>query len=479
MASPRRPAPPLPIPRERLAYLDNLKVLLVAVIIAAHGFAGYSGFEGAWPYQPHREVRLSGVSNDVLGMLVLPSMVFAMGLFFLISGLVTPGSLQRKGPRRFARDRVVRLGIPLAIVVLGIWPALVYLGNRVGGDNASYWTQFMHANPFLDPGPMWFVEVLLIYSLAYAAWRGWRQHYAPRPRRSADRRASLSGRTLVLLAAGISLTTIPMRFVFPWDSHQVAELQLWQWPQYLAMFGLGIVAAQRGWLDVVPDQIRRRFRTAALVGVFAVLTLILGVVAAGLDPGDAFSDLRLHWAPIGPGGDRGPARSRRIGVAARHRATASQRPADPSRPRARSQRVRCVHPPGTRADRPCPRPAPSRPARRDQSAPCRLSRRGRLVRAGVGAHQPHPAEPHPLIAHPHRANDAPPAATPVPTMSCGRRALPDWPASAPLCLCGRGCDWSAAVAKNWVGAGLTPAPPTPPDVRVRIRRFAQHSRKRR
>ena len=27
---------------------------------------------------------------------------------------------------------------------------------------------------------------------------------------------------------------------------------------------------------------------------------------------------------------------------------------------------------------------------------------------------------------------------------------------------------------NWVGAGLTPAPPTPPDVRVRIRRFARH-----
>ena len=30
-----------------------------------------------------------------------------------------------------------------------------------------------------------------------------------------------------------------------------------------------------------------------------------------------------------------------------------------------------------------------------------------------------------------------------------------------------------------VGAELTPTPPTPPDVRVRIRRFAQHSRKRR
>ena len=35
------------------------------------------------------------------------------------------------------------------------------------------------------------------------------------------------------------------------------------------------------------------------------------------------------------------------------------------------------------------------------------------------------------------------------------------------------------ITLDWVGAGLTPAPPTPPDMRVRIRRFAQHSRKRR
>ncbi|MDQ3435411.1 MAG: transposase, partial [Actinomycetota bacterium] len=32
---------------------------------------------------------------------------------------------------------------------------------------------------------------------------------------------------------------------------------------------------------------------------------------------------------------------------------------------------------------------------------------------------------------------------------------------------------------NRVGAGLAPAPPTPPGMRVRTRRFAQHARKRR
>ena len=46
-------------------------------------------------------------------MLVIPGVLFAMGLFFLISGLVTLGSLARKGPKDFARDRLVRLGVPL------------------------------------------------------------------------------------------------------------------------------------------------------------------------------------------------------------------------------------------------------------------------------------------------------------------------------------------------------------------------------
>src|SRR5947207_3682234 len=42
---------------ERMAYLDGLKVLLVAVIIAGHGAMGYSDLENAWPYQDVRRSR--------------------------------------------------------------------------------------------------------------------------------------------------------------------------------------------------------------------------------------------------------------------------------------------------------------------------------------------------------------------------------------------------------------------------------------
>ena len=75
--------------RERVAYLDNLKLLLVAVIIAGHGALAYGSLENAWPYQDVQEVRLAAVSDVALAMVVIPAALFAMGLFFLISGLVT------------------------------------------------------------------------------------------------------------------------------------------------------------------------------------------------------------------------------------------------------------------------------------------------------------------------------------------------------------------------------------------------------
>jgi Acyltransferase family len=284
---------------ERVAYLDNLKLLLVAVIIAGHGALAYGSLESAWPYQDVQEVQLGGVSDIALSMVVIPAALFAMGLFFLISGLVTPGSVSRKGPRTFARDRLIRLGVPLAAWALVIWPGAIWAAHLAAGETHTFWWQFVHSDPVLDTGPMWFVEVLLIYSLAYAAWRFWRRGRATgvEPSAASTRSAAPSGRTLVALAAAISVATVLVRPVFPAASGQIGQSHLWQWPQFVAMFGLGIVAAPRGWLDPVPDRIRRGCGFAALGGVAAFL-VVAGIMAAtGVDGGVIF-DSGLHWPAL-------------------------------------------------------------------------------------------------------------------------------------------------------------------------------------
>ena len=283
----------------RVAYLDNVKLLF----IAGHGALAYSTLESAWPYQDIQEVQLGTAADLVLLMAVIPAALFAMGLFFLISGLVTPRSLARKGPTTFARDRLIRLGVPLALWTPIAWPGAIWISHEAAGDPRSFWDQLLvDSDPFLDPGPMWFVEVLLIYSLAYAAWRGWRGRRTTAIAREPDvaptrRGTPLSGRTLVLLAIGISVATVLVRPVFPITSAQIGQLKLFQWPQFAAMFGLGIVAAQRGWLTRVPTRIRRGCGLAALGGVAAFFSLFGITAAVGTDE-DVVYDTGVHWAPV-------------------------------------------------------------------------------------------------------------------------------------------------------------------------------------
>jgi hypothetical protein len=73
----------------------------------------------------------------LFGLLILPFAMFVMALFFLVAGLLTPASLDRKGPRRFTRDRLIRLGIPLATFMFVLWPLMTYGLYRAAGLNWS------------------------------------------------------------------------------------------------------------------------------------------------------------------------------------------------------------------------------------------------------------------------------------------------------------------------------------------------------
>jgi hypothetical protein len=266
--------------RKRLAYLDVLKVGLVATIVAGHAVIGYT--TGDWTYQDVQETRIAPALETVFTFLMVPAVLFAMGLFFLLAGLLTPGSLDRKGPRRFAGDRLLRLGLPWAAFALVLWPLTVAAMHRaVGTPLSSSWADL--TEPPLDTGPLWFLLVLLLYSLGYAAWaqRRLRDQRAP-GRRTGTSPGRLRGRHLAAIAVGIATASFVLRLRFPLGSAQVANLKPWQWPQYVAMFGLGIVSARRGWLAPVPDRLRRGCGLAALAATLSFPLLVLVATAVGL-----------------------------------------------------------------------------------------------------------------------------------------------------------------------------------------------------
>jgi hypothetical protein len=260
---------------ERLAYLDNLKTLLIAGIIASHAINGYAGF-GSWTYQDVREGSLSSstelifvIANVALGGL------FLMALFFLISGLFTHDSLERKGASRFVSDRLLRLGVPFAAYTLVVWPLIEY--SLFGPfRHRPFWDSYLDSDPYLDNGPMWFVGVLLLFSLGLAAW--WRLR-PPSPPSDGP----LRWRHLVLLALGVGLSTFVLRIGLPANSNQFLNLHVWGWPEYLAMFGLGVVAARNGWLRPVPRELARRCGIATIVAMVVVGSFVGSAEPLGID----------------------------------------------------------------------------------------------------------------------------------------------------------------------------------------------------
>ena len=272
--------------KQRLAYLDNLKILLVAGVIAVHTAITY-GLDGSWYLESYD--RMTGAVVDLLTVVLGIGWLFGLGLFFMIAGRLSGPSLDRRGPRRFARERLIRLGIPLVAYTLLISPFLEYVDYRWNeGGTRALWPFVGDQVWHFAPGPTWFLEALLALTLAYALLRQVRPQHEPPPR------MGLRGRQVAAIALAIAATSFATRFAFPVGSEQF-HLQLAVFPQYVILFSLGVAAGRRGWLEALGPNLRRR---CALAGAIASLALPAVLVAGGFFDGDAGRDSFAggwHW----------------------------------------------------------------------------------------------------------------------------------------------------------------------------------------
>lgn len=258
------------VPRPRLAYMDNLRILLTALVVLHHAAVTY-GNVPLWFYVEPAEDP-TGAALDVL---VILNQTFFMGFFFMIAGFFVPASFDTKGARAFLRGRLVRLGIPLLLTLLLLRPAFnywVYL-THVQGE-IPYWLFYIVS---WDPGPMWFVEVLLVFCLGYALVRRWRRVPAPEQELGA-----VAGETpkdggrlpgplwIVGFTAGLTVITLAWRVIVPDGS-------FWPFiglptpaflPQYLSLFIVGVYAYRRGWFTSFPR---------STVWVSGIVTVLLAV----------------------------------------------------------------------------------------------------------------------------------------------------------------------------------------------------------
>ena len=247
---------------ERVPHLDNLKWVLVAGVILAHAAMAYGAVgSGAWFYV---EPSLSSLTQVVLKALIGVGLLFALGTFCLVAGLLTPPALARKGDGPYLRGRLLRLGIPVLAYLVLVTPAIEWLVAETAGPPETVGAVLRHQLGQLDTGPLWFAVVLLLFTACYVGWRRVQPARGPGA-------GPLRLRHLMVAAGLVAALSFLIRLAYPMGSYQPVVTHLWLLPQLAVLFALGLVARERGWLAGRPSPLLRRVCWLAPLVALAVL----------------------------------------------------------------------------------------------------------------------------------------------------------------------------------------------------------------
>ena len=212
----------------------------------------------------------TGLFLSILGAIGLAC---GMGLFFLIAGYFTPGSYDRKGGASFVRDRIIRLGIPWLVYALLLQPLVYYIADGLPGSFWSYYPTALHRMDSIADGVIWFVELLLFFSLVYAAWR-WLTRSRPQ---AASGTGPVPGSWAIFgCILGLGLLSFVVRLWWPAGFQpKPFNVPLGYLPQYVSLYVLGIVAYRRNWLFTLTPRMGRNW---SLIALLATLLIFGGVV---------------------------------------------------------------------------------------------------------------------------------------------------------------------------------------------------------
>jgi glucans biosynthesis protein C len=225
------------------------------------------------------------------------AVVWAMPALFLIAGLGSWYSLRRRGARGLATERLLRLGVPLVVATLTIIPVPQWLRLKAAdqGYDESYPEflrrffdvhiglsdfPFVVQGEYFETGHLWFVVLLLTFSLMLASLAAWLP--GPRVARVGDALAAAVARRGVVLTPALPLAVVAAVLGM---EESFAGWSRWA---YLLFF-------LYGWLLATDDRFRAAMRRdavpAAVIGVALFCGAGLALDTAG---GDPLTDMTAH-----------------------------------------------------------------------------------------------------------------------------------------------------------------------------------------
>jgi glucans biosynthesis protein C len=265
--------------KERLHYLENLRVALMVLVILQHAVRAYGS--SIWWF-------VKDGSAPLLERFTAVNSSFFMSLFFAISFYFLPASYDRKGFGRFHADRLLRLFVPLVAYVACVSSAMMYayfiLSRGYGSPTfpeyfRDYFLGFAGKPsgwqgpswPDANLGHLWFIEHLLLYGLVYSTYRlatgkGSHERIKERPFPSSAR--------IALFALGLAALSFAVRLRFPlykWIGlFGFIQTEPAHLPFYLSMFVIGIAAYRHDWLASLPGKTGKTWLAVGIASAIAI-----------------------------------------------------------------------------------------------------------------------------------------------------------------------------------------------------------------
>ena len=263
----------------RLFFVDHLRAALVILVVLHHLAVVYGEGISFWYVDPPKSPSLWEVCCWFCSCFSTRPGSWAP--FSCWRAISRRDHLIARGSGSFLKDRLIRLGIPLAHIHIRAQPDLKhrsYSWSRLPGYSEPLtWQNFwQHYPEFIGLGVAWFVAMLLIFSFGYAAWRMADQE----PDSSSARESSppsYLGIGIFILA--LALVTYLVRIVVPIGKSVLDFPTLAYLPQYLSFFIVGTVAYRRDWFRTVPGSMGKvGFVTAVVATLFLFPIPLLGIL---------------------------------------------------------------------------------------------------------------------------------------------------------------------------------------------------------
>jgi peptidoglycan/LPS O-acetylase OafA/YrhL len=232
------------VPGRRLTFLDNLRLVVVLLVIVLHTGIAYMVGAPEWWYvvDPQQSLFFTAV------VLVLD--VPLMLIMFFIAGFFACPSLTERSVTVFVKGKILRLGLPWAAGIFIFAPLvtyLIYYSRNVPVSFGRFYTVDFWG-PLYQQSVYWFLGVLLVLFLGLAL-----VYHSDREKQNWERKVNRPGWGLFvgfwLIGSAWFYLIVQSYPLDMWSNG--ARILVFQ-PErallYVLYFALGVYADRRGWL---------------------------------------------------------------------------------------------------------------------------------------------------------------------------------------------------------------------------------------